>query len=307
LVDARKGLLPQTRRHAALATLLGVRHLVLAVNKMDLVDHAQHVFDALVAEFGQWLARHAGLGVARTLPSLHAVPLSALTGDMVVERGANLGWHAGPTLIELLESLEAGEAAVDHDLRLPVQWVCRPADGHPRGYAGRIEAGRLAVGDEVALWPSGQRSRVTRIGLGAQDLQEARAGQSVMVSLADERDVSRGELIIPASQTVPGQDHLSATVCALSARPLAPGQTLQLLHLTREVKARVEALEAVLDVQALAWRAAQGPLSLNEIARIRLRTQQPLAADPYGALRATGSFILVDPVSRETVAAGCIE
>jgi sulfate adenylyltransferase subunit 1 len=307
LVDARKGLLPQTRRHAAVATLLGVRHLVLAVNKTDLVGYAQDRFDELVEEFSDWLARQDTLGIDRARPTLRAVPLSAREGDMVVERGTKLGWYPGPTLIELLEGLRAGEASIDRPLRLPVQWVCRPVDGGARGYAGRLEAGVLALGDEVALWPSGQRTRVTAITLGARALERAHAGQSVMVSLADERDISRGDVIVPAASPVSGQDRLSATVCWLSGRPLAVGQALQLQHLTREVRARVEAVEAVLDVRALAWQAASQTPGLNDIVRVRLRTQHPLPADPYRELRATGSFILVDPVTRETVAAGCVE
>ena len=317
LVDARKGLLPQTRRHAAVARLLGVRHLVLAVNKMDLVDGSREVFESLVAEFSGWLAglgdepgmprrAHAGQAGARA-PAFAAVPLSALDGDMVVERGDRLGWYDGPTLIELLEGLEAGEAAVDHALRLPVQWVCRPADDGARGYAGRIEAGRLAVGDEVRLWPSGQRSRVTRLAIGSRELQQAHAGQSVMVSLADERDVSRGDLIVSGEPAPPAHDQFEAIACWLSARPLVPGQPLLLQHLTREVRARVEAVESVLDLQALAWQRSQGPVSLNDIVRLRLRTQQPLPVDSYRALRAAGSFILVDPATRETLAAGCVQ
>jgi sulfate adenylyltransferase subunit 1 len=309
LVDARKGLLPQTRRHAAVARLLGVRHLVLAVNKMDLVGGSREVFESLVAEFSGWLAgqsdERGGLAGSRE-PTFAAVPLSARDGDMVVERGERLAWYGGPTLIELLEDLEAGEAAVGHALRLPVQWVCRPTDGSARGYAGRIEAGSLRVGEEVALWPSGQRSRVTHLAIGPRELQHAQAGQSVMVSLADERDVSRGDLIVAGGPAPAGHDRFEAIACWLSTRPLVPGQALLLQHFAREVRARVEAVESVLDLQALAWQSPQGPVGLNDIVRLRLRTQQPLPVAPYRELRAAGSLILVDPATRETLAAGCV-
>jgi sulfate adenylyltransferase subunit 1 len=317
LVDARKGLLTQTRRHAALAALLNVRHLVLAVNKMDLVGHAQPVFEAIVDDFRAWLAGHGGLAGGRALPQVSAVPLSALQGDMVVERGQALGWWRGPTLIDLLESLPggggqgagpSGAQAGTQALRLPVQWVCRPVGGG-RAPTGRIDSGTLAVGDEVVVWPTGQRSRVARLTLGERELARAQAGQSVMVWLADERDVSRGDLLVRADEPpVTALESFTATVCWLSARPLQPGITWQLRHGTRELKARVEAVDALLDVQTLDWVGAGGPatLQLNDIGRLRLRTQ-PLPALPYGELRAGGSFILVDPATRDTVAAGWVD
>ena len=309
LVDARKGLLPQTRRHAALAALLGVRHLVLAVNKMDLMDHAQGVFDGIVADFEAWLAGQGALAGARALPQVAAVPISALGGDMVVERGQAMSWYRGPTLIEWLESLPGGEReAGAQALRLPVQWVCRPAEGGGRAYAGRVESGTLAVGDEVEVWPGGQRSRVLRLTHGSAELARARAGQPVMVWLTDERDVSRGDLIVRADEPpIQARESWTATVCWLLARPLAPGQTWLLQHHTRGVHARVESVEARLDVQTLRWTAGEpGSLHLNDIARLRLRSQ-PLPVQPYGESRAAGSFILVDPATRETVAAGWVD
>ncbi|MEN9417261.1 MAG: hypothetical protein RI988_881 [Pseudomonadota bacterium] len=321
LVDAQRGLQPQTFRHATLASLLGVRHLVLAVNKMDLVGAQQAVFARVVAQFQAWLdGQDTGRGdPARSEPpaakaAVHAVPMSALHGDMVVERGEALGWYTGPTLIELLESLpDAAEDLGARPLTLPVQWVCRPANGQPRGYAGRLEAGRVAVGDEVALWPSGQRSRITGISIGETGLDSARAGQSVMVTLADERDLSRGDVIVAAqAAAAAGQScamsSIQATVCWLHERALAPGQPLLLQHLTRTVKARVEAVQAVLDVRTRSWTVpvAGTTAGLNDIVRLTLRTQQPLWAQPYRESRAGGAFILVDPVTRETLAGGLI-
>jgi sulfate adenylyltransferase subunit 1 len=320
LVDARHGLRPQTRRHAAIAALMGVRMLVLAVNKMDLVDGSQPVFEGIAAEFRDWIARHGGLAAGSAAPLVHAVPVCALRGDMVAERGQALGWYQGPTLLDLLEAAPSGhDEALEAPLRLPVQWVCRPAPGPAgaaagaaRAYAGRLESGRLAVGEEVLLWPSGQRSRVAGLAIGATPLTQARAGQSVTVTLADERDLSRGDVILSAATAGDavagtGPRELVATVCWLSDTPPAPGRTWALRHLTRETPARIEALEARLDVHALAWQPGGRPPALNDLVRLRLRTREPLCAAPYARSRAAGGFILVDTVTRATVAAGLIE
>jgi sulfate adenylyltransferase subunit 1 len=190
LVDARKGIADQTRRHATIAGLLGVRHLIVAVNKMDLVDYSSRVFESIAADFRGWLEQQ---------PSLHVrtdtIPISALEGANVVERDERLAWHAGPTLIELLEQAPAHEADAQAPLRLPVQWVCRPPQSEFRGYAGRIESGSLAVGDPVVVLPSGQASRVAAIRIGERALEWAVAGESVLVQLTDELDISRGDLI----------------------------------------------------------------------------------------------------------------
>ncbi|MFM7847208.1 MAG: sulfate adenylyltransferase subunit 1 [Rubrivivax sp.] len=319
LVDARKGLLPQTRRHATVAALLGVRQLILAVNKMDLVDGSQAVFDAIVAEFGAWLSQAATVS-GWAAPAWVALPLSALRGDMVVDRGEGLGWYHGPTLMELLEQAPAGADAAAGPLRLPVQWVCRPSQGTPgaegRGYAGRLESGRLAVGDEVLVLPSGQRSRVRALRLGERELQQAVAGQSVMVSLADERDISRGDLLVradeanAAARTLEPQSKLQATVCWLGQATLSPARAYLLRHLTSQTPARVDAVQARLDIHALEWddqpEAQSAPVALNDIVRLSLRLQQPVCADRYAEQRASGSFILVDPATNATVAAGVI-
>jgi sulfate adenylyltransferase subunit 1 len=317
LVDARKGLLPQTRRHATVAALMGVRQLILAVNKMDLVDNSQAMFDAIVAEFGAWLSQAAAVS-GRAAPEWVALPLSALRGDMVVDRGDGLGWYHGPTLLKLLERAPAGADAAAGPLRLPVQWVCRPSQGSPasegRGYAGRLESGRLAVGDEVLVLPSGQRSRVTGLRIGERDLQQAVAGQSVMVALANERDISRGDLIVRVDEAQGAapqpQRSLQATVCWLSQTPLSPARPYLLRHLTSETQARVDSVAARLDIHALEWDAqpeAQAtPVALNDIVRLSLRLQQPVCADRYAEQRASGSFILVDPATNATVAAGVV-
>jgi sulfate adenylyltransferase subunit 1 len=302
LVDARKGLLAQTRRHATIATLLGVRRLILAVNKMDLVDFDQYVFERIDHEFRAWLAGHP-----EARAEVASVPLSALDGDMVAERGERLSWHHGPTLLQLLEGAPAAGLDARAPLRLPVQWVCRPAQtdrGDFRGYAGRIESGTLAPGDRITVLPGGQSSRVTRITLGETDLPRAVAGQSVLLTLADDVDISRGDLLVRSDepQPQPRRDH-AAVVCWLGSAPLAPAREYLLQHTTRAVKVRVRGIDARLDIHRLAWEPGE-QVAANDIARISLSTQQPLAADAYRDLRASGSFILIDPATNNTVAAG---
>ena len=303
LVDARKGVLPQTKRHATLATLLGIRQLIVAVNKMDLVDFARDRFETIRADFQTWLARRTGVSV-----DVRYIPISALEGDNVVDRGVQLAWYEGPTLVELLEDAPSEQLNIESPARLPVQWVCRPAQSDFRGYAGRLEAGTLSVGDEVVVLPGGLRSRVTRIAIGETELPLAVAGQSVMVSLADERDVSRGDTIVRSDQMAPAQrQQLSAVLCWLSATPLSTARSYVLQHTTRSVKSRVISVDARLDIHSLEWTPDGNAVVLNDIVRVQLKTQQPLVADAYRANRDTGSFIVVDEATNDTVAAGLID
>jgi sulfate adenylyltransferase subunit 1 len=303
LVDARKGVLAQTKRHATLATLLGIRQLLVAVNKMDLVDYARERFETVRSDFQAWLARHADVSV-----EVRYIPISALEGDNVVERGQRLGWYDGPTLVELLEDAPNEQLNTESPARLPVQWVCRPAQSEFRGYAGRLEAGTLSAGDEVLVLPGGGRAHVTRIAIGETELPFAVAGQSVMVALDHEIDVSRGDTIVRADQAVPEQrQQLKATLCWLSTTPLSTARNYVLQHTTRSVKARLTAVDARLDIHSLAWTPDGNAVTLNDIVRVQLKTQQPLVADSYRANRDTGSFILIDEASNDTVAAGLID
>jgi sulfate adenylyltransferase subunit 1 len=302
LVDARRGLLEQSRRHAAIAALLRVRHVVLAVNKMDLVGFAEEVFDAICADF-------ADLAQRRGIPAWSAVPVSALLGDNVVDRSARTPWYAGPPLLAHLETLEVAAArAEDGDTRFPVQLVIRPRTPlHPdfRGYAGRVEAGTLRVGDPVTVLPSGLASTVAGIDTADGPLAEAPAGRSVVVRLADEVDVSRGDLLAGgAAPTVTRE--LAATVCWLAEEPLRPGGRYRVRHTTRDVRAVVDGVSSRLDVATSASAPADG-LALNDIGQIRLRTAEPLVVDTYARHRATGAFLLVDEISGATVAAGMVE
>jgi sulfate adenylyltransferase subunit 1 len=303
LVDARKGLQTQTRRHAYLAHQLGLEHLVLAVNKLDLVGWSNEVFEGVRAQY-QAFADQLGL------PAAQAVPVSALLGDMVVERGVHLDWWRGPTLLELLERAPAAHTEGREAFRFPVQWVCRPQQAARedfRALAGRVESGRVAVGDEVVALPSGRTTRVKGLWLGEAPLAEARAEQSVLVQLEDEVDVSRGDLLVLAAEAPTPQPTRSvdAVVCWLSERPLSPARRYLVRHTTRESKAQVASIAWRLDLAALERVPAQG-LAMNDIGQVTWKLAQPIVADAYAANRATGAFIVIDETTNDTVGAGMI-
>jgi len=301
LVDARKGLLEQTRRHAAIAALLGLPHVVLCVNKMDLVEHREDVFASIAAEFADW-ARRLGLG------EVTAIPVSALRGDNVVLGSELMPWYAGPTLLEHLEAVELAIEHLDGEARLPIQWVIRPqhADGRDyRAYAGQLAGGALRPGDEVVVLPGGRHSRILAIDTFAGELAEAGPPLSIAVRLEDEIDVGRGELLCPADAPATVTRELEADLCWFGSRPLREGGRYALKHTTRTVRAAVRELRWRLDVTSLEHRPADA-LSLNDIGRVRLRLGAPLAVDAYADNRTTGSFILIDEATNETVAGGMI-
>jgi sulfate adenylyltransferase subunit 1 len=293
--------LTQTRRHAYLAHLVGIPHLVVAVNKMDLVGWSREVFERIQSEF---LAFAGKLGIE----DVRFIPLSALAGDMVVERGAKLSWYPGPTLLEILESAPAAHTERREKLRFPVQWVCRPhtLEHHDfRGYMGRVESGEVRVGDAVQVLPSGRITRVKEIRLHETSLAHAASEESVTLLLEDDVDVSRGDLLVHPSEPPSVTRNIHATVCWLSERPLATSRRYLLRHTTREVKAAIAAIEHRVDLEALEEQPADG-LAMNDIGRVSFRLAQPIAADPYAESRSTGAFILVDEATNDTVAAGMI-
>ncbi len=314
LLDARKGVLEQSRRHAFISALLGIPHLVVAVNKMDLVEHSQARFRELVDEFEGFAHK---LGVSAAQPGgrsrdIAYIPISALDGDNVVERSESMGWYDGPTLLELLEQVEvAYDHPDDTPARMPVQWVIRPSSGPAagdyRGYAGQLASGALRRGEEVAVLPSGGRTRIAAIDTYDGELEEALAPMSVTLRLEDELDISRGELICRPEQAPTVARELEADVCWMSERPLRPGGRYLIKHTTRNAGAVVDGLRDRVDVRTLE-RTSEPPaeLALNDIGRIRLRTSTPLVFDPYERNRRTGSFILIDETSNETVGAGMI-
>jgi len=302
LVDARKGVLEQSRRHAFLATLLRIPHLVVAVNKMDLVDWDEARFRTIVADFSEFATL---LDVADTT----FIPLSALLGDNVVDRSARMPWYTGPPLLEHLETVHIAEDRNLVDLRFPVQYVIRPiSDAHHdyRGYAGQVAGGVLKAGDDVVVLPSGQRSRVAAIDTYDGPVDEAFTGMSVTVRLADDMDVSRGDMICgPDNQPSTSQD-VEALVCWMADRPLRQGGRYAVKHTTRWARAMVGDLRYRLDVNTLDHDEAATELALNEIGQVRLRVTTPLMHDSYGRNRTTGCFILVDEATNATAGAGMI-
>jgi len=301
LVDVRHGVTEQSRRHAALAALLGVPHVVLVVNKMDLVGWDESVFDAVAAQFRAFAAR---VGIADTL----AVPVSALHGDNVVVRSGATPWYSGPALLEHLDAVEPVRAGTGPGLRFPVQYVVRAPEQDYRGYAGRVAGGTVRAGDEVVVLPSGLRTTVTSVDTYDGPLEEGREGRSVVLRLADQVDAGRGDLLAAPHDRPPLRSEFAATLCWLSEEatcdPPRSGRYL-LKHTTRTTRMVLDRVTHVLDVATGELRpAAGGGLGLNDIARVDLRTAQPLALDDYARNRRTGAFILVDEATGATVAAG---
>jgi sulfate adenylyltransferase large subunit len=300
LVDARKGLLEQSKRHAFISSLLGIPHLVVAVNKMDLVDYDEDTFDAIVREFSDF-AR--GLGGVRDIAY---IPISAKLGDNVVDASDNMPWYGGTPLLEHLETVAVADDRNLDDARFPVQWVIRDHDSDYRGYAGQLAGGVLRSGDEVLVLPSGQTTRIAKIDTFDGPLDEAVAGQSVTLLLEDELDVSRGDIICHAATAPRLSRELEATVCWMTDAPLRAGARYAIKHATHGARVVVDEIVDHVDVHTLTPDEGACELGLNDIGRVRLRTSKPMAFDPYARNRATGSFILIDESSNDTVGAGMI-
>ncbi|MEU3600325.1 GTP-binding protein [Streptomyces sp. NPDC006798] len=300
LVDARNGVVEQTRRHAAVAALLRVPHVVLAVNKMDLVEYAEEVFASIAEEF---TAYATALGV----PEITAIPISALAGDNVVEPSATMDWYGGPTVLEHLETVPVSHDLASCHARLPVQYVIRPQSAeHPdyRGYAGQIAAGTFRTGESVTVLPGGRTSTVKAIDLLGERVDVAWTPQSVTLLLEDDIDISRGDLIVPtADAPEPGRD-LEATVCHVADQPLTVGHRVLLKHTTRTVKAIVKEIPARVTLDDLSHHPEPGKLVANDIGLVKVRTAEPIALDAYAESRRTGSFLLIDPADGTTLAAG---
>ncbi|MDF7811123.1 GTP-binding protein [Hymenobacter sp. YC55] len=301
LVDARQGVVEQTRRHTLVAALLGIRNFVLAVNKLDLVGFDETIFEQIAADY-------AALTDHFQLPAATAIPLSALHGDNVVKRSTRLPWYTGPSLLEHLESVPASVEAANAEPRFQVQYVIRPQTADLpdyRGYAGQIQSGQYRRGDRVKVLPSGLESVIEAIEVNQQEVETAVAPQAVVLRLTDDVDISRGDAIIPVEHVPTVTRELEATVCWMSEQPLWPGRKLLLQHHSAVVKAAVPAILHKVNVQTFA-RAAADSAQLNDIVRVRIKTAVPLAVDNYHENRVTGAFILVDEQSGDTVAAGLI-
>jgi bifunctional enzyme CysN/CysC len=302
LLDARKGVVEQTRRHSYIAAMLGIPHLVFAVNKMDLVDFDEDRFREIDAEL---LELTDQLGVRDELP----IPISALRGDNVVDRSEAMAWYDGPTLLEHLETVEiAGDRNVQ-TRRFAVQWVIRPmSDEHHdfRGYAGQVASGIWRPGDDVLVLPAGLRTRVAAVEQADGPLERALPGMSVTIRLEDNLDISRGDLLCDPDNPPVTARRLEATVCWMSDRPLRAGARLAVKQTTRSSRAIVEEIRSVLDVALLEGDESRHELALNDIGTVSLRLSAPLAVDAYAENRATGAFILIDEATNDTVAAGMV-
>ncbi|MCB8836584.1 sulfate adenylyltransferase subunit CysN [Aurantimonas sp. VKM B-3413] len=298
LIDARKGVLTQTRRHAYIASLLGIRHVILAVNKIDLAGYSRDVFDAIVADFRAFAGE-------LNFETLQPIPLSARFGDNVTERGENLGWYDGPTLLQHLETVEVAKDESARPFRMPVQWVNRPNLDF-RGYCGTIASGRIAVGEQVAVAVSGRTSAVKRIVTYDGDRPSAGAGEAVTLVLADETDVSRGDILAAAFARPDVADQFAAHVIWMHDEPLMPGRAYLFKIGTRTVAGSVTEIKHQIDVNTFQHLAAKA-LPLNGVAQVNLSFREPVAFDPYEAIPGTGSFIVIDRLSNLTVGAGTID
>jgi len=298
LVDARKGLLTQTRRHSYIVSLFGIRHVLLAVNKMDLVDYDQATFDAIVVGYRE-LADQLGID------NVQPIPLSALRGDNVLQRSDAMPWYAGPTLLQHLESVDVSRADTDIGFRLPVQWVCRP-DQNFRGFAGTVVAGAAKPGDGVVVLPSGRRSQIARIVTADGDLDVAATGQAITLTLADELDISRGDVIASATHPTQIADQFAAHLLWLGEHPLLPGRPYWLKIGACTVSASVTEIKHKVDVNTQEQLAAKH-LELNEVAYCNLHLDRAIPFEAYADNRALGGFILIDRQSNATVAAGTLD
>jgi sulfate adenylyltransferase large subunit len=297
LVDARKGILNQSRRHAYIAALLGIPHVIAAINKMDLVDYSEEVFQQLSHDFAN-LASHVGLR------SVESIPISALEGDNVVHASSRMPWYSGPALLEFLESVHVARENAALAFRFPVQRVIRPNQNF-RGFAGQIAAGTVWRGDRIVALPSGNTSRVESIVTFDGELESATAPLSVVITLEDERDISRGDLIAAVDATPETSKHFEASIVWLHAQPLETNRRYLLKHTSHTVPARVKSIRHRIDIETLDPLPAT-TLELNAIGAIEIETDQPILVDRYNEYKTTGSFILIDPASNATVGAGMV-
>jgi sulfate adenylyltransferase large subunit len=303
LLDARNGIVEQTRRHSYIAATLDIPHVVVAVNKMDLVDFSADRFAEIDGDLRE-LADRLGLH------DLRAIPMSALRGDNVVERGDGMPWYDGPTLLEHLETVEISGDRNLEDRRFPVQWVIRPmSDEHHdyRGYAGEVAGGVWRAGDDVVVLPVGRRTRVASVDVFDGPLEAAIPGQSVTILLEDDIDIGRGDMLADPDRSPYVAGEVTAEICWMSERPLEPRARLAVKHTTRASRAIVEELVSVVDMGTLDVVPSPERLVLNDLAVVRLRLAEPLVVDPYERNRATGSFILIDEATNETVGAGMVK
>ncbi|HEY6159953.1 MAG TPA: sulfate adenylyltransferase subunit CysN [Bacteroidia bacterium] len=302
LVDARKGVIEQTMRHAYIASLLGIPHVILCVNKMDLVDHAQNVFEGIKKDFEAFASR-------LEINDVRFIPISALNGDNVVDASTKMKWYTGPTLLSLLEHIHIANDVNHVDARFPVQYVVRPMSNEHhdfRGYAGRLAGGVLKKGDSVTVLPNGFASKIKSIHAGTAELEEAFAPQSVTITLEDEIDISRGDMIVKTDNVPQSTQDVEVMICWLNEKKLQLNGKYFLKHTTRDVRCVVKEIQYKVNISTIEKVEDDKNVGLNEIAKITLRTTAPLFIDPYKRNRITGSLILIDEATNVTVGAGMI-
>ena len=302
LIDARHGLVEQTHRHSFIASLLGIKHLVVCVNKMDLVDFNEDAYQTITSAFRNFSSR-------LDIPDIKFIPISALLGDNVVEASAKMPWYEGGTLLSHLEEVHVGSDRNLQDCRFPIQYVIRPQTDEARdfrGYAGRIASGVFKVGDEVVALPSGMQSRVKEIFVGADAVERAFPPQSVTITLESDIDLSRGDMLVRENNQPQSLQEIDAQLCWMGEEALNPGVRYIVRHGTTEVKSMIREVLYKVDINTLHRNEDDEQVGMNDIARVRLRTASPLLADDYRRNRTTGSFILIDPGTNLTVAAGFI-
>ncbi len=303
LIDARNGVVEQTLRHSYIASLLQIKHIIVTVNKMDLVDYDQEVFEKIKQDY-QDIAKKLDVD------DIRFIPISALKGDNVVDKSENMPWYDGPTLLWLLENINITSDINLKDPRFPVQYVIRPMSDQwhdYRGYAGRVASGVFRVGDEVMILPSGLTTKITSIHFGDRQLDYAFAPQSVAMTVADDIDISRGNMIVPVDNVPQQSNEIEMKICWFNPQPLQPRGRYVLRHTTAETLAMVTDIEYKLDINTLEKDFEDKQIKMNDIAKIKVRTAQPLFFDPYKVNRQTGAVILIDQNTNETVAAGMIE
>jgi len=303
LIDARKGVIEQTKRHSFIANLLRIQHLVVAVNKMDLVDYSEEVYNKIVQDFRDFASR------LDNIVEITDIPISALNGDNVVDKSEHMPWYQGPTFLYHLENVYVGGEENHVDARFPVQWVIRPMsdEWHDfRGYAGRVAGGVFKPGDEVTVLPSGFTTRVKAIHSPDGEQEEAFAPQSVCITLTEEIDISRGDTLVKSNNPPRVEQDIEAMICWFSNKPMPPKAKLVIRHTTQETKAIIQEVKYHVDINTLHKIEGVTGFNMNDIGRISLRTAVPLIHDSYRRNRITGSFILIDPGTNETVAAGMI-